>query len=83
VEPQMRGMEKLTEGPVGLGTRYRATLEGQPVRRAETVAFDRPRSRAMHKAARSRLGSRVASSQCRREPVCMRPSSQRHMAGTG
>jgi Polyketide cyclase / dehydrase and lipid transport len=46
--PQCQSMEKLTEGPVGLGTRYRAKWRTSPVVELETVAYDRPRSWTMH-----------------------------------
>lgn len=46
--PKCRSMEKLTEGPVGVGTRYRAKWKGSPVIDLETVAFDRPHSWTMH-----------------------------------
>lgn len=45
--PTCRGMEKLTEGPVGLGTKYRAKWSNSPYVELETVAYDRPRSWTM------------------------------------
>jgi Polyketide cyclase / dehydrase and lipid transport len=40
--PRTRSVEKLTEGPVGLGTRYRAEwMQGDPMV-VEYVRFDRP-----------------------------------------
>ncbi|KRF28198.1 hypothetical protein ASG91_06865 [Phycicoccus sp. Soil802] len=46
--PKCQSMEKLTDGPVGLGTRYKAKWKGSPYIEMETVAFDRPRSWTMH-----------------------------------
>jgi hypothetical protein len=46
--PACREMEKLTEGPVGLGTRYRAKWSNSPSVELETMAYDRPRSWTMH-----------------------------------
>ncbi len=46
--PRCQGMEKLTEGPVGLGTRYRAKWKSSPYVELETVAFDRPHGWTMH-----------------------------------
>lgn len=46
--PKCQSMEKLTEGPVGLGTRYRAKWRSSPYVELETVAFDRPHSWTMH-----------------------------------
>lgn len=46
--PACREMVKLTDGPVGLGTRYRAKWSNSPYVELETVAFDRPRSWSMH-----------------------------------
>ena len=46
--PKCQSMEKLTEGPVGVGTRYRAKWKGSPFVELETMAFDRPRSWTMH-----------------------------------
>jgi len=46
--PKCETMEKLTEGPVGLGTRYRAKWKSSPYVELETVAFDRPHSWTTH-----------------------------------
>ena len=46
--PTCREMEKLTEGPVGLHTRYRAKWSNSPYVELETVAFDRPHGWTMH-----------------------------------
>lgn len=46
--PKCQVMDKLTEGPVGQGTRYRAKWKGSPYVELETVRFDRPRSWTMH-----------------------------------
>lgn len=48
--PKCQSMEKLTQGPVGVGTRYRAKWKSGPFVELETVAFDRPRSWTMHNA---------------------------------
>lgn len=37
-------VEKLTDGPVGVGTRYRAKWKGSPPAELEILTFDRPRS---------------------------------------
>ncbi|MFZ1384722.1 MAG: hypothetical protein WAS02_07415, partial [Propionicimonas sp.] len=41
-------MEKLTEGPVGVGTRYRAKWKSSPHVDLEILAFERPHSWTMH-----------------------------------
>jgi uncharacterized protein YndB with AHSA1/START domain len=46
--PKCERMEKLTEGPVGMGTRYRAKWRNSPPVELETVAFERPRRWTMH-----------------------------------
>ncbi len=46
--PKCQSMEKLTDGPVGLGTKYRAKWKSSPYIELETVAYDRPRSWTMH-----------------------------------
>ena len=48
--PKCQVMEKLTDGPIGVGTRYRAKWKGGPVVELETVAFQRPHSWTMHNA---------------------------------
>ena len=62
--PKCEVMDKLTEGPVELGTRYRAKWKSSPYVELETVAFDRPRSWAMHNG-----GPIEVSFTCRLEPV--------------
>jgi Polyketide cyclase / dehydrase and lipid transport len=42
--PQVKDIEKVTDGPVGVGTRYRAQWSGSGPTTVEVVAFDRPRS---------------------------------------
>lgn len=62
--PTCQAMEKLTEGPVGLGTRYRAKWKGSPYVELETVGFDRPRSWSMDNG-----GPIEVSFTCRLEPI--------------
>ena len=42
--PDCLSMQKLTEGPVGVGTRFRAKWKQGPVVETECTRFDRPRS---------------------------------------
>ena len=42
--PRVKYVEKLTEGPVGVGTRYRAQWSNSGPTAVEVVQFDRPRS---------------------------------------
>ena len=42
--PKVKYVEKLTEGPVGVGTRYRAQWANSGPTAVEVVQFDRPRS---------------------------------------
>src|SRR5512133_442209 len=42
--PKVKYVEKLTDGPVGVGTRYRARWANSGPTTVEVVAFDRPRS---------------------------------------
>ena len=42
--PKVKYIEKLTDGPVGVGTRYRARWANSGPTTVEVVAFDRPRS---------------------------------------
>lgn len=81
--PKCEVMEKLTDGPVGLGTKYRAKWKSSPYVELETMAFDRPRTWTMHTAARLRSRSPVGSNQWRRELGCRPPSSRLHTAGSG
>ena len=46
--PKCERMEKLTDGPVGVGTRYRAKWRSGPTVELETVAFERPQCWTMH-----------------------------------
>jgi uncharacterized protein YndB with AHSA1/START domain len=62
--PRCEVMEKLTEGPVGLGTRYRAKWKSSPYVEVETVAFDRPHSWTAHNG-----GPIEVTFSCRVEPV--------------
>lgn len=40
--PSVEAMEKLTDGPVGVGTRYRAKWKGAPTIVTECTRYDRP-----------------------------------------
>jgi hypothetical protein len=62
--PRCESMEKLTEGPVGLGTRYRAKWKSSPYVEVETVAFERPHGWAAHNG-----GPIEVTFVCRLEPV--------------
>lgn len=62
--PKCESMEKLTEGPVGLGTRYRAKWKASPSVELETVAFQRPHGWTMHNG-----GPIEVTFTCRLEPV--------------
>jgi hypothetical protein len=42
--PAVRQVEKLTDGPVGVGTRYRAQWAGTPPTEVQVIGFDRPRA---------------------------------------
>jgi hypothetical protein len=46
--PRCELMEKITDGPVGLGTKYRAKWKYSPHVEVETVIFDRPRAWTVH-----------------------------------
>ena len=47
--PRIESVEKLTEGPVGLGTKYLAKWKAAPKAvEVETITFDRPRGWAGH-----------------------------------
>ena len=47
--PRIESVEKLTEGPVGVGTKYLATWKAAPKAvEVETITFDRPRGWAGH-----------------------------------
>ena len=50
--PKVKYVEKLTEGPVGVGTRYRAQWANSGPTTVEVVQFDRPRSWKTHTNAR-------------------------------
>jgi uncharacterized protein YndB with AHSA1/START domain len=50
--PKAKYVEKLTDGPVGVGTRYRAQWANSGPTAVEVVQFDRPRSWATHTNAR-------------------------------
>ena len=46
--PACQEMAKLTDGPVGVGTRYRAKWKAGPRVELETMTFDRPREWSVH-----------------------------------
>lgn len=46
--PRCQGMEKITDGPVGVGTRFRAKWKGSPTVNLDVVAYDRPHSWVLH-----------------------------------
>jgi hypothetical protein len=46
--PDVESMEKITEGPVGLGTRFKAKWHTSPPLTTECTHFDRPRSFSYH-----------------------------------
>jgi uncharacterized protein YndB with AHSA1/START domain len=50
--PKAKYVEKLTDGPVGVGTRYRAQWSNSGPTTVEVVQFDRPRSWATTATAR-------------------------------
>jgi hypothetical protein len=62
--PKCQVMEKITPGPVGVGTKYRAKWKSSPIVEIETVAYDRPRSWTMHNG-----GAIETTFTCRLEPV--------------
>jgi hypothetical protein len=62
--PSCQSMEKLTEGPVGVGTRYRAKWKSGPPVELEIVAFDRPHGWTAHNG-----GPVEVTFTCRLEPV--------------
>jgi hypothetical protein len=62
--PKCESMEKLTEGPVGLGTRYRGKWKSSPYVELETMAFERPTGWTMHNG-----GPIEVTFTCRLEPV--------------
>lgn len=62
--PKCEVMEKITDGPVGLGTKYRAKWRGSPYVELETVRFERPRTWTMHNG-----GAIEVTFTCRLEPV--------------
>ena len=46
--PRCQSMEKVTDGPVGVGTRMRAKWRNSPAVELEVVSFERPHSWAIH-----------------------------------
>jgi uncharacterized protein YndB with AHSA1/START domain len=47
--PGIESIDKLTDGPVGLGTKYRAKWKSAPKAvEVETIAYDRPHGWTMH-----------------------------------
>ncbi|MEU0884461.1 SRPBCC family protein [Lentzea sp. NPDC005914] len=62
--PKCEVMEKITEGPVGLGTKYRAKWKSSPYVEVEIVRYDRPRSWTAHNG-----GPIEVTFTCRLEPV--------------
>ena len=81
--PKCERMEKLTEGPVGLGTRYRAKWKSSPSVELETVAFERPHSWTMHNGGPIEVTLPAASRRSRRAPGCTPTSSRHRTAGSG
>lgn len=62
--PRCQVMEKITEGPVGVGTKYRAKWKNSPYVELVTVHFDRPHTWTMHNG-----GAIEVTFTCRLEPV--------------
>lgn len=46
--PGIKSIEKITDGPVGLGTRYRAKWKSSPNVMLEVVEYERPHRWAVH-----------------------------------
>jgi hypothetical protein len=46
--PICEAMEKITDGPVGAGTRFRAKWKGSPLVELELTYFERPRTWSAH-----------------------------------
>ena len=46
--PECKRMEKITDGPVGLGTKFRAQWTGSPLVEVEIVEYERPRMWKAH-----------------------------------
>ena len=46
--PGIESIEKITDGPVGLGTRYQAKWKGSPNVIVETIEYERPHRWAVH-----------------------------------
>jgi uncharacterized protein YndB with AHSA1/START domain len=62
--PKCEVMEKITDGPVGQGTKYRAKWKSSPLVEVEIVEYDRPRSWTAHNG-----GPIEVTFTCRLEPV--------------
>ncbi|WP_157984489.1 SRPBCC family protein [Lentzea terrae] len=62
--PGCQSMEKITEGPVGVGTRFRAKWKSSPLVEVEFTRYDRPRSWSAHNG-----GPIEVSFTCHLEPV--------------
>jgi carbon monoxide dehydrogenase subunit G len=62
--PACQRMEKLTDGPVGVGTRYRGKWKGGPTVEVEVVDFDPPTTWTAHNP-----GAVEVTFTCRLEPV--------------
>jgi hypothetical protein len=62
--PKCESMEKISEGPVGPGTRFRAKWKSSPHVEVEIVEYDRPRSWTAHNG-----GPIEVTFTCRLEPV--------------
>lgn len=62
--PKCEVMEKITDGPVGQGTKYRAKWKSSPHVEVEIVEYDRPRSWTAHNG-----GPIEVTFTCRLEPV--------------
>lgn len=62
--PRCQVMDKLTEGPIGQGTRYRAKWKSSPFVELEIVHFERPRTWTAHNGGRIEV-----TFTCRLEPV--------------
>jgi hypothetical protein len=62
--PNCEQMEKITDGPVGPGTKYRAKWKRSPQVELETIEYDRPHHWRMHNG-----GPIEVTFTCRLEPV--------------
>ena len=81
--PTCQVMEKITNGPVGAGTRFRAKWKLSPVVELEILEYDRPRGWKVHNGGALEVTFRAGWSWPEKARGSVRTSTSAHTARSG